>query len=147
MFIERTDVEAETPILWPLDVKNWLIGKDPDAGKDWRREEKGTAEDEMVGWRHRPNGHEFEQALGVWWWTGKPGVLQFMGSQSQTQLSDWTELKEGSRQWLRPWVWGTSHCFIGYISVVFGVFTNLCIQYHYLIPEHFITPQNKHCIN
>ena len=52
----RTDAKAETPILWPPDVKNWLIGKDPDAGKDWRREEKGTTEDEMVGWHHRPDG-------------------------------------------------------------------------------------------
>ena len=65
IFIGRTDAEAETPILWPPDVKNWLIGKDPDAGKDWRQEEKGTTEDEMVGWHHWLYGHEFEQALGV----------------------------------------------------------------------------------
>ena len=61
----RTDAEAEAPTLWPPDVKSWLTGKDPDAGKDWRREEKGTTEDEMVGWHHRLNGHEFEQAPGV----------------------------------------------------------------------------------
>jgi len=60
IFIGRTDVEAETPILWPPDVKNWLTWKDPDAGKDWRREEKRTTEDEMVGWHHRLNGHEFQ---------------------------------------------------------------------------------------
>ena len=60
IFIGKTDAEAETPILWPPDAKNWLIGKDPDAGKDWRWEEKGTTEDEMIGWRHRLNGHEFE---------------------------------------------------------------------------------------
>ena len=59
IFIRRTDAEAETPILWAPDVKNWLIGKDPDAGKDWRQEEKGTTEDEMVGWHHRLDGHEF----------------------------------------------------------------------------------------
>ena len=59
MFIGRTDAEAETPILWPPDVKNQFIGKDPDAGKDWRQEEKGTTEDEMVGWHHQLNGHEF----------------------------------------------------------------------------------------
>ena len=64
-FIGRTDAEAETPILWPPDAKNWLLGKDPDAGKDWRQEEKRTREDEMVGWRHRLDGHEFEQAMGV----------------------------------------------------------------------------------
>ena len=60
IFIGRTDVEAETPILWPPDAKSWLTWKDPDAGKDWRWEEKGTMEDEMVGWHHRLNGHEFE---------------------------------------------------------------------------------------
>ena len=65
IFIGRTDVKAETPILWPPDVKNWLIWKDPDAGIDWRWEEKGMAEDEMVGWHHRLNGRDFEQALGV----------------------------------------------------------------------------------
>ena len=59
VFIGRTDVEAETPILWTPDEKNWLIWKDPGAGKDWRQEEKGTTEDEMVGWHHRFNGHEF----------------------------------------------------------------------------------------
>ena len=64
IFIGRTDAEAEAPILWPPDVKSWLIWKDPDAGKDWRREEKGTSEDEMVGWHHRLNEHEFEQAQG-----------------------------------------------------------------------------------
>ena len=63
--IGRTNAEAEAPILWPPDAKNWLIGKDPDAGKEWRREEKGMTEDEMVGWHHRFNGHEFEQAPGV----------------------------------------------------------------------------------
>ena len=58
IFIGRTDADAETPILWPPDVKSWLIWKDPDAGKDWRQEEKGTTEDEMVGWHHRLDGHE-----------------------------------------------------------------------------------------
>ena len=65
IFIRRTDTEAEAPILWLLDAKNWLTGKDPDAGKDWRREEKGMTEDEMVGWHHQLDGHEFEQVLGV----------------------------------------------------------------------------------
>ena len=64
-FIGKTDAEAATPILWPPYAKNWLIGKDPDAGKDWRQGEKGMTEDELVGWHHRPNGHELEQALGV----------------------------------------------------------------------------------
>ena len=60
VFIGGTDVEAETPVLWPPDVKSWLIWKDPDAGKDWGQEEKGTTEDEMVGWLHWLNGYEFE---------------------------------------------------------------------------------------
>ena len=64
IFIGRTDAEAATPILWPPDVKNWLIWKDPDAGEDWRREEKGTTEDEMVGWYHWLSAREFEQAPG-----------------------------------------------------------------------------------
>ena len=64
IFTGRPDVEAETPILWPSDAKSWLVGKDLDAGKDWRWEEKGTIEDEMVGWHHWLNGHEFEQTAG-----------------------------------------------------------------------------------
>ena len=64
IFIGRTDAETEAPILWPPDVKSQLIGKDPDAGKDWGQEEKGTTEDEMVAWHHQLNGHEFEQVLG-----------------------------------------------------------------------------------
>ena len=82
IFIGRTDVEAETPVLWPHDAKNWLIGKDPDAGKDWRQEEKGTKEDETIWWHHRLNGHEFEQALGV-------GEVHGV-AKNRTQLSDWT---------------------------------------------------------
>ena len=79
IFIGRTDAEAETPALWPPDAKNWLIGKDPDAGKDWRQEEKETTEDEMVGWYHWFDGHEFEHTLGVGDGKGNPGVLQSMG--------------------------------------------------------------------
>ena len=65
VFIGRTDVETETPILWPPDVKSWLIWKDPDAGKDWGQEAKGTTDDEMVGWHHRLNGHRFGWTPGV----------------------------------------------------------------------------------
>ena len=91
IFSGRTDAEAETPILWPPDVKNWLIGKDPGAGRDWRWEEKGTTEDEMVGWHHRHGGHGFEEALGA---GDGQGSLACCGSwdQSWTRLSDWTEL-------------------------------------------------------
>ena len=80
IFTRRTDLEAVAPILWPPDVKNWLIGKDPDAGKDWRWEGQGMTEDEVVGWHHWLNGHGFEQALGVGD-GGRPGVLQSVGSQ------------------------------------------------------------------
>ena len=83
IFSGRTDAETEAPILWPPDAKNWLIGKEPDAGKDWRQEEKSG---EMVGWHHRLNGHESEQAQ-----THGNGQLQSMGSQRVRQ--DWmTEL-------------------------------------------------------
>ena len=78
VFIRGTDAGAETPILWPLDAKSWLIWKDPYAGKDWRQEEKGTTEDEMAGWHHWLNGAWVNS--GNWWWTGRPGVLRSMGS-------------------------------------------------------------------
>ena len=79
IFIGRTDAEAEVPILWPPNAKSWLIRKDPDAGKDWRQEKKGTIEDEMIGWTL--DGHEFEHCR-CWWWTGKTGMLQSMRLQS-----------------------------------------------------------------
>ena len=64
IFIGKTDTEAETPVFWPPDAKSWLVGKDPDAGKDWGQEEKRVTEDEMVEWHHQLNGHECEQTLG-----------------------------------------------------------------------------------
>ena len=91
VFIGRTDAEAEAPVLGPPDAKNWFTGKDPDAGRDWGQEEKGTTEDEMAGWHHRLNGHEFWVNSRSWWWTGRPGVLRFMGSKKVGH--DWvTEL-------------------------------------------------------
>ena len=80
IIIGRTDVEAKTPILWPPDVKIWVIWKDPDAGKDWRREEKGMTENEMVGWHHWLKAIWVYISSRSWWRTGKPGVLRFMGS-------------------------------------------------------------------
>ena len=101
IFIGRTDAEAETAILWPPDVKNWLTGKDSDAGKDWRWQEKGTrtTEDEMVGWNHQFNGWVWASSWS-WWWTGRPGMLQSMGSQRvrhdwATELN-WTDWQESS---------------------------------------------------
>ena len=76
IFIGRTDVEAETPILWPPDAKNWLTGKDPDVGKDWRQE-KGTTEDEWLDGSPTQLAWVWASSRG-WWWTGRPGVLQSM---------------------------------------------------------------------
>ena len=119
IFIGRSDAEAEAPLLWPPDAKSWLTGKDPDAGKDWGQEEKGATENEMVGWHHWLNGHEFEQTLGdskAW------RVLQSMGLQrvrhnwanDQQQHGANTpsriDHKPPSRHhW--PWSWELTHTF------------------------------------
>ena len=105
IFIGRTDAEAETP-----PDENWLTGKDSDAGKDWGQEEKGTTEDQMVGWYHQLDGHEFEQALGVGdgreaWHATVHGVAK-----SQTGLSGWTELN-----WSILFT-ATQHCISGSIE-------------------------------
>ena len=96
IFIRRTDAKTETPILWPPHVKSWLIGKGSDVGRDWGQEEKGTTEDEMAGWYHWLDGRESEVHSGSWCWTGRPGVLRFMGSQrvghDWTTELNWTEL-------------------------------------------------------
>ena len=92
IFIERTDAEVETPILWPPDAKNWLIGKDPDAGKDWRQEEKGMTEDVMVGWHHQLNGYEFEQALQIGDGQGRLACC-----------SPWTHTESDTTEWLN-WI-------------------------------------------
>ena len=94
MFFGRTDAEAETPILWPSHVKSWLNGKDPDAGRNWGQEEKGTAEDEVAEWHHRLDGHEFEWTLGIGDGQGGLVCCDSWVAKSWTQLSDWTELNE-----------------------------------------------------
>ena len=91
VFIGGTDLEAEAPILWPPDVKSWLILKDPDAGKYWGQEEKGRGWD---GWMAPPTQWTWVWVdSGSWWRTGRPGMSWFMGSQSRTRPSNWTELK------------------------------------------------------
>ena len=90
IFIGRTDTEAEAPILWPPGEKNWLIGKDPDAGKDRRQEEKGMTGDEMVGWHHLHNGQEFEQTLADSEGQGSLICCSPRGHKSWTHLSEWT---------------------------------------------------------
>ena len=101
MFIGRTDFEAETSILWPPHAKSWLIGKDPDAGKDWGQEEKGTTEDEMVGWHHQLNGHGFGWTLGV---GNGQGGLVCCGSwglkeSDTTEQLNWTEFTFSLFSW------------------------------------------------
>ena len=91
IFTGRTDAEAEAPVLCPSDAKNWLIGKDPDSGKDQGRE-KGLTEDEMVGWHHWLDGHEFEQAPGDSERQGSLHAAVHEVAKSQTQLSDWTTM-------------------------------------------------------
>ena len=92
IFIGRTDVEAETPILWPADAKSWIVGKDPNAGKDWRQEEEGMTEDEVIGWHHWLKGHEFEQAPGVGEGQGSLAYCSPWGHKESDMTSDWTEL-------------------------------------------------------
>ena len=89
IFIGRTHAEVETSVLWPPDAQNWLIRKDPGNGKDWRWEENGMTEDEMVGWHHRLNGHEFEQAPGVGDWQG-----------SLASCSPWGRKESDTTEWL-----------------------------------------------
>ena len=96
VFIGRTDAEAETPILWPPHAKSWLIGKDPDAGRDWEQEEKGMTQDEMVGWHHWLDGHEFEWTPGV---GDGPGGLVCCDSRGRKE-SDTTEWLN----WLTDWL-------------------------------------------
>ena len=100
-FFGWNDAEAETPIFWPPHVKSWLIGKDPDVGRDWGKEKKGKTEDEMAGWHHWLDGTWVWVNSGSWWWIGRPGVLRFTGSQRVRH--DWaTELNctEGLTLWL-----------------------------------------------
>ena len=105
IFIERTDAKAETATLWSPDVKNWLIGKDPDAGKDWRQEEKGVTEDEMVGWHHQLEWHEFEQAPGVSDGHGSLACCSPWGRKESetTERLNWTEVLNYAPFWARWW--------------------------------------------
>ena len=114
IFSERTDAdaEAEAPILWPPDVKNWLIGKEPDSGQDWRQEEKGTTEDEIAGWHHWLDGHEFEQSPGVGDRQGSlvccsPWGHKESGMTWVTELTDWLWL-----EWLNWWLTSRYLCHI-----------------------------------
>ena len=118
IFIGRTDAEGEAPILWPHDAKNWLTGKDPNAGKDWRQEEKGTTEDEMVAWHHWLDGHKFEQALGVGDGQGSLACCNPWGRKDwhTAERLNWTELKFPMKVTYKPPV--MLHAATSWASVV-----------------------------
>ena len=135
MFFGRNDAKAETPTLWPPHAKRWLIWKDPDSGRDWGQEEKGMTEDEMAGWHHQLNGRWVWVNSGNWWWTGRPGVLRFMGLQRVGH--EWaTELN-----WIiisHQLVYFSSVEFLGFYCVYLLLFVCLfCFCF-----LHFISLQN-----
>ena len=135
IFIRRTDDEAETPILWPPDAKNWLIGKDPDAGKDWRWEEKGDDRG-WVGWMA-----SLAQWTGVWvssgnwWWTGNSGVLQSMGSQRASELN-WTDWHYFTNEMF-------SVCLFGHLLIHLS---RLLDTFKYPMPVHIPLPSLPCCL-
>ena len=159
VFIGRTDVQSETLILWLPDVKNWLTGKDPDAGKDWMQKEKGTADDEMVRWHRRLNGHEFEWTPGVG--DGQRGLACCIPwgrkELDLTEWLNWTELrhllkcnhlflihiyKTGKifcyfmlRPHCKP---GANFACLNYICLSFIIYTILCMMSYYLHMQKYM---------
>ena len=136
VFIGRTDAEAETPVLWPPDAKSWLIGKDPDSGRDWGQEEKGTTEDEMAGWHHQLDGREFEWTLGVGDGQGGLACCIHGVAKSRTWLSNWTELNWCGEQfgysyckWRWTWLVKNQCCFLRLNSSLEGLMLKLKLQY------------------
>ena len=123
-FLGRTDAEAKAPILSPPNVKNWLTRKDPDAGKDWGQKEKEVTEDEMITWHHWLNGHEFEQTPGNWWRTGKPGMLQSMGSQNVRH----NLATEQQHVYVCIWIYMLYMCV--YIYVYVSIYTHAYLHRH-----------------
>ena len=139
VFIGRTDVEAETPILWQPDVKSWLTGKDLDAGKDWRQEEKGTTEDEMVGWHHQ-HWSSYHQWTWVWvnsrsWqWTGRPGMLQSMGRKEldMTEQLNWTETLQFYKYYIHPLAFASKSLVLVILSSC-ALSNTTCLLYFFLL--------------
>ena len=158
VFIGRIDVEAETLIVWPPDVKSWLIWKDPDAGKDWGQEEKGTAEDEMAGWHHWLNGHGFGWTPGV---GDGQGSLACCGSRGckesdTTERLNWIELNN-CKQWGKTWIeekaygdkppseiilslWGNAHLSCLYFMTKWQVYKYLPQKEHLIHPSALTNP-------
>ena len=143
ILIWRTDPEA--PILWPPNVNNWLIGKDPDAGKVWRQEEKGTTEDEMVGWHHCLDGHEFEQALGV---SDGQGSLACCSSWSRKEsfMTERLNRTEMSQRVLTLKIWGTKGVSLLNVSLFCwwvwgtGVWKDASHSFFPTSPRFFLSP-------
>ena len=151
IFIGRTDAEAETPILWPPNGKNWLIGKDPDAGKDWRWEEKETTEDKLVGWHHRLNGHKFEQTPGVGDGQGGLACCSLWGCKEldTTEWLNWTELK-----WTES-LWSSGMTIVGsHMAPLFPIIRHwwmtIILKHPWWVTEqlqiiHHLHQQQRHC--
>ena len=127
MFIGRTDVEAETPILWPADAKSWLTWEDPDAGKNWRQEEKGMTEDEMVEWHHWLNGHEFGWTPGVGDGQRSLVCCSLWGHKESgmTEWLNWTELKSSRRQLRSLLKWLHFQAKLSYLKIEYLYFVEL----------------------
>ena len=137
----EAEAEAETPILWPPDAKNWLIGNDPDAGKDWRQEKKGTTEDEVVGWHHWLDGHEFEQVLGIGDGQGSLACCSPWGRKESdtTERLNWTELKWS--HWCLHFVTCHNHLRIGDFQILIcapGAFPSVLFFFFFFLKEENI---------
>ena len=144
VFIGRTDAEAETPVLWPPHAKSWLIGKDPDAGRDWGQEEKGLAEYEMAGWHHWLDGHEFEYTLGVGDGQGGLECCNSRGRQESdtTERLNWTELNlKGMEHYFLIRIWQS---FLT-LELVSNTYLFFCILWYGRLyyPKHFLNPPLK----
>ena len=124
VFIGRTDAEAKTPILWPLDAKNWLIWKDPDAGKDWRQEEKGATEDEMVGWYHQLYGYGFGWTPGVGDGQGSLASCDSWGCKESdtTEQLNWTGCLVSET--VSNWHWYLFYCILFQMYIIVIVMSN-----------------------
>ena len=141
-FFGGNDAKAETPVLWPPHAKTWLIGKDSDAGRDWGQEEKGMTEDEMAGWHHWLKGVWVNS--GSWWWTGRPGVLLFMGSQRVGH--DWATELNWTEGIFNNWLQNLTCQVIfkpcsSYLGFELGPLPPLPLHCPYLLPPHL----RSHC--
>ena len=124
VFFGRNDAKPETPVLWPPHVKSWLIGKDSDAGRDWRQEKKGTTEDEMAGWHHRLNGYEFEWTPGVGGGQGGLACCDSWGRKESdtTKQLNWTDAQKISFQLLKLFIYAVGPPFVLHITMLWELY-------------------------